>query len=184
MRAGNAHPRFAPHDVYRCAGEDAWVAIAVETDVQFKWLCSMIGRVDLSWDARFATAADRLAHRDELRPIIEAWTSQRGPFEAQVDLQSYDVPAGAALNCLELLSDPHVAVRGGFEYTQLPNSVLTPYPRVAFTLSETPVPITSAGPAFGGANDAVFGELLGLTVAEIETLERDGISPRIPAGGH
>ena len=94
------------------------------------------------------------------------------------------MPAGAALNCLELLSDPHVAARGTFEYVDVPNVGPSPYPRVAFTLSETPVPMQKAAPGFAEDNDAVLGELLGLSEAEIAELERAGVAPRVPAGSH
>ncbi len=53
MRCGNDHPQWAPHDTYRCQGEDAWVAIAVENDEQWQALCAVIGRDDLAADERF-----------------------------------------------------------------------------------------------------------------------------------
>ena len=31
-RAGNAHPRMAPHGVYRCAGDHEWIPIAVRRE--------------------------------------------------------------------------------------------------------------------------------------------------------
>ncbi len=184
MRAGNGLGDRVPHDAYRCAGEDEWVAIAVEDDAQWGALCGVLGEPSLVADPRFGGPAERKEHCQELRAVIEGWTSSRSHYEAQAALQAAGVPAGAALNCLALLSDPHVLARRGFEYVQLPNSGPAPYPRVAFTLSETPIPIVSAGPAFGGANRDVFGGLLGLTDEEIDELEREGICPREPAGGH
>ncbi len=184
LRAGNDHPRWAPHDVYRCQGEDAWVAIGVETDAQWRALCAVIGREDLADEPRYARERARHANRGELRPAIEAWTLGRTHYEAQAALQAAGVPAGAALDCLELLSDPHVVARGGFEYPDVPNVGPAPYPRVAFTLSETPVPISKPAPAYAGDNDAVFGGLLGLSQAEIAELEAQGVTPRTPVGGH
>jgi crotonobetainyl-CoA:carnitine CoA-transferase CaiB-like acyl-CoA transferase len=35
QRFGNSHPDMALHGVYRCIGEDEWVAIAVPTDKDF-----------------------------------------------------------------------------------------------------------------------------------------------------
>ncbi|MEX0784779.1 MAG: CoA transferase [Dehalococcoidia bacterium] len=184
LRAGNDLGDRAPHDAYRCAGEDEWIAIAVEDEAQWSALCRVVGQPSLVADPRFAGPGQRTEDREDLRSIIETWTSQRSHYEAQATLQSAGVPAGAALNCLELLSDPHVVARRGFEYVQLPNSGLTPYPRVAFTLSETPIPIVGAGPAFGGANRDVFAGLVGLTDDEIDELVALGVTPREPAGGH
>jgi hypothetical protein len=51
---------------------------------------------------------------------------------------------------------------------------------VAFTLSETPVPIERGAPGFAEANDYVFGELLGKTAAELEQIEATGVVVRVP----
>jgi crotonobetainyl-CoA:carnitine CoA-transferase CaiB-like acyl-CoA transferase len=183
MRCGNDHPRFAPHDAFRSLGEDAWVAIAVEDDEQWRELCRVIGRDDLAADPRYARVPERHVNRASLRPVIEAWTSTRTHYEAQEALQAAGVPAGAVLNCLELLSDPHIVSRGGFEYVDTPNVGPTPYPRVAFTLSET-VPISKPAPGFGEDNEAVFCDLLELSRDDLARLERDGIIASIPTGSH
>jgi crotonobetainyl-CoA:carnitine CoA-transferase CaiB-like acyl-CoA transferase len=44
-----------------------------------------------------------------------------------------------------------------------------------FRLSATPSSQERAGPTLGADNDRVFGELLGLSVEERRTLERDGV---------
>ncbi|MDZ7728141.1 MAG: CoA transferase [Dehalococcoidia bacterium] len=181
MRCGNDHSAYAPHDTYRCQGEDAWVAIAVQTDEQWQALCGVMGDTELAADPRFADAAERYANRSALRPNIEAWTSQRTHYEVQDALQAAGVPAGAALNCLEILSDPHVVARSGFDYVDVPNVGSTPYPRVAFQLSETPVPIRKAAPGYGEDNEDVFRGIAGLSDAELRALEEQGITPRIPA---
>lgn len=58
-RLGDRDPQFAPHAVYPAAGEDRWVAVACETDEQWRALASAIGRSDLGEDAALATAATR-----------------------------------------------------------------------------------------------------------------------------
>jgi crotonobetainyl-CoA:carnitine CoA-transferase CaiB-like acyl-CoA transferase len=199
-RTGNDHPWMAPHGVYRCRGgaggtdgaraadspptpeDDAWVAIAVETDEQWAALARVIGRPELADDPRYATRAERHAHRAELTPIISAWTRERNHIEAQYALQAAGVPAAAVLNAVELLNDPHVRARHGFEYPDVPNVGPAPYPRIAFTLSRTPVPIVKAAPGFGEDNEAVFGGLLGLTREEIEEFEAAHVSARVPLG--
>ncbi len=183
-RQGNDHPRWAPHDAFPCAGEDAWVAIAVESDEQWRALCAVIERADLSTDPRFARETDRHANRALLREPISAWTRGRTHYEAQHALQAAGVPAGAVLNCLELLHDPHVVARGGFTYVNVPNVGPAPYPRVAFTLSETPVPVSGPAPAFAQHNRAVFGDLLGHDDADLAAFEAAGVTASIPSGAH
>jgi crotonobetainyl-CoA:carnitine CoA-transferase CaiB-like acyl-CoA transferase len=184
MRAGNDHPRMAPHDAFPCKGEDAWIAIAVENDEQWRSLCAVIGRPDLATDLRFAVEADRHANRADLRDPISRWTGQRSHYAAQAELQAAGVPAGAVLNALELLHDPHVVARHGFEYVDVPNVGSAPYPRVAFTLNETPVPVRGPAPGFGQHNREVFGELLGRSDEQLLELELRGVIASIPSGTH
>ena len=184
LRCGNDHPSMAPHGVFPCVGDDQWVAIAVESDAQWQALVRLLARPDLERDARFATSGARHASRPALFEPIAAWTGTRSPGEAQAALQAAGVPAGAVLTALDLLSDPHVEARQGFAFIDGPGVGPTPYPRPAFTLSETPVPITKPAPGFGQDNDYVFGTLLGLTPDEIATLEAAGVTSRVPMSGH
>ena len=186
MRAGNEHPAFEPHDVFRCAGEDAWVAIAIEREDQWQSLCAVIGHPDLAADGALQSPAGRKAARGTIAAAITAWTKGRTHYEAQCALQAAGVPAGAVLTALELLHDPHVAHRHGFEFVDTPGVGPTPYPRLAFLLSETPMPVSGLAPGFGEANNYVLGGILGLSEDEVHDLERAGVVAREPAaaGGH
>ncbi|WP_254678039.1 CaiB/BaiF CoA transferase family protein [Agrococcus sp. SGAir0287] len=68
-RAGSAHPSIAPYQLLHTA--DAPLAVAVGTDAQFRVLCAELGEPSLAHDARFATNADRVAHREDLVPLLE-----------------------------------------------------------------------------------------------------------------
>ena len=182
MRSGNDHPRFAPHGVFPCKGEDAWVAIGVETDQQFKALCAEFGEPYLADDVRFHTREKRHHNRRWLAPIVGGWTETLTAYEVQERCQGRGVPAGAVLDVGELMRDPHVVARHGFELVETADVGPTPYPRVAFTLSETPVPLDRPGPAFAGANDYVYRELLGLDETTIAGLTEAGVISREPRG--
>jgi crotonobetainyl-CoA:carnitine CoA-transferase CaiB-like acyl-CoA transferase len=186
MRAGNRHPVFEPHDVFRCRGEDAWVAVAVETETQWRSLCAVMGRPDLSAEPALASPDGRRDARRRVAAAISRWTQLRTHYEAQTTLQAAGVPAGAVLNALELLRDPHVLHRHGFEFVDTQGVGPTPYPRVAFLLSDTPVPVSGPAPGFGEANEYVLGGLLGLTPNEIHDLRLAGVVANEPAtiGGH
>jgi crotonobetainyl-CoA:carnitine CoA-transferase CaiB-like acyl-CoA transferase len=62
---GNRHPSIAPYEVFDTA--DRAMALAVGNDRQFANLCTAL---DLPADPRFATNADRVAHRDELAALL------------------------------------------------------------------------------------------------------------------
>lgn len=175
FRAANDHPVWFPHDVYRCHGEDAWVAIAVRVDDEWRRLAELIGRPDLARDERLETASGRRQHRREVDAAIEAWTRTRDPREAQETLQSAGIAAGAVLDAGALLRDPHLGARGYFRGLHVPCVGPTPHPRAAFLLSESRAAAERPAPAFGEANEYVLCELLGHSREELEEWEREGI---------
>ncbi|MEP7215320.1 MAG: CoA transferase [Anaerolineaceae bacterium] len=181
-RTGNAHPGMEPHDVFPCAGDDAWVAIGVETGEQWRALCQAIGRHDLAADSALATLTGRQQHRDAIHHAVSAWTRSQGHLAAQDALQMAGVPAAAVLDVAELLTNPHVVARHGFEFVSVRGVGPTPYPRPAFTLADTPVPLETPAPAFAQDNVAVLQDLGGLTADDLARLNADQITSSVPIG--
>ena len=184
-RTGNDHPWMAPHNVYPALEDDSWVAIAVETDAQWAALCEVIGQPELASDARFGGAPQRWDNRKEADGIISTFTRERPHIETERLCQAAGVPAAAVLNAKELLSDEHVRAREGLQYVDVPAVGPTPYPRIAFRMSGTPVPISKAAPKFAEDNDYVYRELLGLSSETIRSLQEDQIitsEPVAPGG--
>jgi crotonobetainyl-CoA:carnitine CoA-transferase CaiB-like acyl-CoA transferase len=66
---GNEHPSIAPYATY--ATSDLDILLAVGTDGQFRSLCEALGTEALADDPRFALNVDRVAHRTELREVLE-----------------------------------------------------------------------------------------------------------------
>ncbi len=180
-RCGNDHAGMEPHGMFRCEGEDAWVAIAVENDEQWGRLADIIGRPELA-----ALGLDeRKSRRDAVRAAVGEWSTAMTDYEAQGILQGAGVPAAAVLNPLQLLSDPHVLAYEGFQYVGTPGVGGTPYPRVAFRLSDTATPVSGPAPGFGEANDYVLQTVLGKDPGRIAELRASGVIADEPQGvGH
>ena len=116
-RQGNHDPVMAPHNCYRCAGEDEWVSIACADDDQWAALASTIDAADgtqLGADRRFARQVDRKQHEHELDGLITAWTMNRDPWQITADLQQVGVAAFPSMSPRDLLADPHLEQRGFF----------------------------------------------------------------------
>jgi benzylsuccinate CoA-transferase BbsF subunit len=177
---GNRHPHHAPHNVYRCAGDDRWVAIACETDEQFQALCDAIGRPDLPVDDRFATAAARKANERDLDPVIESWTSLRGHHEAMHLLQRAGVPAGAALTIPELMADPQLRSRGTWHSHTHPDAGTWEVEAPPWLLPRTPGHIRMPAPGFAQHNDYVFRHLLEMSDGEVARLYAAGVTADAP----
>jgi crotonobetainyl-CoA:carnitine CoA-transferase CaiB-like acyl-CoA transferase len=70
-------PAIAPHGIYRCAGDDRWIAIVAEDEAQWRALCEVLGVAALGQDARFGNLDGRLAAQDDLDAAIESATRAR-----------------------------------------------------------------------------------------------------------
>jgi crotonobetainyl-CoA:carnitine CoA-transferase CaiB-like acyl-CoA transferase len=182
-RRGNRHSSMAPHGAYRCAGEDSWVTIAVGTDAEFEALCAAIGRPEVAGDARFADVVSRHHHQDELDAIISEWTTGRSHQEAAVTLQAAGVTAAPVLSIPDLAADPHLSARGFLEEVTQRDAGTWPMESPTWRFDLTPPHVRLPAPCFGEHNDYVLGGLLGLSKAEIEALEQNGVVSREPAPG-
>ena len=174
-RRGNKGYRIAPHNCYRCSGEDKWISIAVATDREWEGLCRTMDRPDLIRDIRYATPEDRYRQQDELDRIISEWTGDKEGYELTARLQSAGVAAAPTLSSEGLFKDSHVRDRGVFLQVEHPvigkDWVIAP----PWRLSETPAQINRHAPLLGEHNNYVFGELLGMSSAEITRLEQEKI---------
>jgi crotonobetainyl-CoA:carnitine CoA-transferase CaiB-like acyl-CoA transferase len=109
---GNVGEGDAPRGLYPCAGDDEWLVIDVRDDGDWRRVVAVLGRPELAEDARFATAADRVAHRDAVDDLVAEWTTRHTPREAMTLLQEAGVPAGAMNRVTDLPEDPHLQARG------------------------------------------------------------------------
>ncbi len=91
-RMGNAHPSIAPYATFAAA--DQSIALAVGTDGQFARLCEVLGSPELASEERFASNPARVAHRGELKALIEAKLRERPAAEWIDALTAVNVPAG------------------------------------------------------------------------------------------
>ncbi len=196
---GNRHPLHAPHGVYpaRAPGElwndgapgaalaqpaprEPWIAIACETDAQFAALCAVMGRPELAHDPRFATAAARKAHEEDLDRLIAAWTADQDKGELFHRLQAAGVPCGPVLNPAEVFCDPHLRARGFFEWATHPEAGTWDMEGPIYRLSRTPAHIRINAPCFGEHNGWVLAHLLGLPAEELTALAAAGIIGTVP----
>jgi crotonobetainyl-CoA:carnitine CoA-transferase CaiB-like acyl-CoA transferase len=179
-RMGNHHPSMAPHNAYPCKEEDKWVAIAVSSDGEWERFCRAVDEPSWIDDSRFYDGPFRHRNQDELDQLIAEWTSLRDSHEVMNILQKAGIAAGAVLDAKELLEDPHLESRGFFETVTHPEAGTHPYIGMYAKFSKTPGSIRKPAPLLGEDNEYVFGELLGLSQAEMDRLVQDGIIGTTP----
>jgi crotonobetainyl-CoA:carnitine CoA-transferase CaiB-like acyl-CoA transferase len=179
-RIGNTagDPAAAPHGIYRCApdpdprvGDDAWVAIAVETETQWQALCAVIGASELGDDPALGSIEGRRAAAARIDAAIEAWTRQRDPWQAMDALQAAGVAAGAVQRSRDLAErDPQIRHRGMRPEVTHPLLGTYPVDGVPVRFSRTPSAIRRPGPLLGEANGEIYSDLLGLCTADVQRM--------------
>ena len=174
-RIGNSDKHLAPHNVYRCLGEDNWVAIAVSNDKEWQGLCKAMGNPKWTKDARFTDAAGRRAHKDELDALIETWTVKHEHQEAMQILQAAGVIAGASLKVQELCEDLHIKERGFLVDIEYPDKSTIRRSALPLNLSVTGKGNYTHPPEAGENNQYVFGKIMGLSAEKIRELEKEQV---------
>ncbi|HEY7270319.1 MAG TPA: CoA transferase, partial [Dehalococcoidia bacterium] len=180
-RLGNAHRDFAPHGVYRCAGDDEWIAIAVRDDSQWLALCGALGLGAIVEDPRFISAALRQANSAELDAAIEAATRSRAKGELAAALQAAGVAAGPVLSAPEYLADAHLQVRGYL--AELNHKEVGPTAWDGSPLlfnGERGYEDWVAAPLLGEDNRPLLAELLHLGADEVDRLYASGVLAERP----
>lgn len=171
-RAGNDHPRMAPHGVYPALGEDRWLSIAVATDAEWAALAQIIGVAD----DRFATEVVRHAHRAELDARVSAWSATVEANEAAERLQAAGIAAHASWTTPEIAADPHLRTRCAIVDVTEPDGKVRAAVGVPMRLSKgAAIGIHSGTPKLGEHEDYVYGDLLKLSGEERRALEDDEV---------
>jgi len=169
-RDGNRDPYLSPHGVFRSAGEDCWVSLAVRDDDEWQRLCTVINQPVLANDPRFATLAARKQNEDELESLVTAWTSTCSPEEATVQLQAVGIPAAPAMSNKDLAADPHLNSRSIFVYRDHPEVGKKQHIGIPWQLSKTPLSVRRAAPLLGQDTDYVLRDILGYSADEVTAL--------------
>ena len=172
---GNRDSAFTPHNNYRCAGDDQWVAIAVGTEEEWLAFCLALGNPDWSCGPKFARLGDRLSHQQELDEHISSWTSQRSSQEITELLQEHGVAAMPVMNIADQFSDPHLSERQLYVDIDHPHVGAEWIYGMPWRLSETPGQIRTSAPLLGQHNDYILGQVLGIPAAKLAALESQGV---------
>ena len=161
-RIGNRSRFTAPQGCYPCRGEDNWVAIAVDTDEQWRALAGVVG-----WPDGYATQADRLAAHDEIDAVLTAWTSEREAEAAARELQAAGVPAGVAQRSSDLLRDPQYVHRDFYRHVEHGEMGRVPYAGHQYRISAYDNGPRGPAPQLGEHSFQVLTELLGMSDDEV-----------------
>ncbi|HWD55644.1 MAG TPA: CoA transferase [Acidimicrobiales bacterium] len=144
----------APEGVYRCQGDDRWVAISVVTDEQW---CSLRTTVGLPHEGRWAKHDGRLHHAEEIDALIEAWSSTLGAADVLSALLGVGVPASEVVRSRDIVHNPQLRHRRLFEAEGHPVTGRHELPTMPFRFSDVDRWMSAPAPTLGQDNGSILG---------------------------
>jgi crotonobetainyl-CoA:carnitine CoA-transferase CaiB-like acyl-CoA transferase len=132
--------------------------------------------IDAEWmieDERFRDGPSRLAHDDELRAMIYAWTAGQEKKAAYERAGHMRAPLAYVHDMSDLFESPHLQARKYLQRVEHPVAGEYVLPGPLFRMSDTPAQFRRA-PLLGDHTEAVLGEL-GYSEADIDVLRGTGV---------
>ena len=162
-RNGNRSRDAAPQGAYPCVGDDQWIAIAIETDGQWRTLRELLG--DPQWAC--AEALDAVSGRLEAHDLIDqhlcAWTETQTPQDAMARLTGVGIPAGHVQRSSDLLQDPQYEHRAFHRYLEHGEMGRVPYSGHQYRISGYDHGPRAPAPLIGGDSFDILTGTLGLS---------------------
>ncbi len=149
-RLGNDHSTIAPFALFTAGDGD--VMVAAPNDRLWRQLCAAIDAPALAEDPRFATNTDRVAHRGEMKRLLDGAFARFTVHDLLTRLESVGVPAGRVRTVSEGLADPQVEARQmliPFDGENYPGLRVLGNP---IKLSDTPADTSKPAPRLGEHN--------------------------------
>ncbi len=171
-RRGNRSTEMSPHGLFRCAGDDRWLALAARDTADWLQICRIIERDDLAAQQDLHTLVGRQSVEDEIESAINDWTNSRDVWQAAAAFEEAGVPAGPNEDIEDLVeTDP--ALHGFFHEFDHPIGITFMAQNQPFLWNGELLPIRRA-PFFGEHNEQIYRHELGLSEDEVTQLIVDG----------
>lgn len=166
----SAHPSLTPCALHRT--RDGWIFLMCNKEKFWPALCHAIDRPAWAEDARFATFADRLEHRDQVTEMLDEVLMTRDTSD-WLERFGGTVPAAPINDVAQALDNPFVAERNRLQTLRHPEAgeyrmVATPIGTAGLT------PPANPAPALGEHTRQVL-RGAGFDDATLDALERDGV---------
>ena len=172
----NWHPSLAmaPHNCYRCKGDDRWINITVTSEEEWRSLCKVMENPPWTSEERFADALHRIKNQEDLDRLIENWTVLHDNIALMHILQEAGVSAGAVYTAEDAYNDPQLKDRGFFQELTQEDCGTHLYPGLTWKASKTPNQLRTPPCRLGEHNEYVYKKVIGVSDEEYAQLEKDG----------
>jgi len=169
QREGNRAPHAAPQNLFACAGREQWLALAIESDAQWRALVECLGSPAWARAVELAHHAGRRAHRDRIDAELARWAADRDLEPTVAALVAAGVPAAPVVDPRTTHRHPQLAARGFWHnvaHAEMGSVLVNPPPVRSDEERVAPGP----PPFLGEHTVEVASELLGLDATECRRL--------------
>ncbi len=173
-RIGNRDPGLAPQGVYRCKGDDSWVAISVVDDETWSRLRAAMGDPGWARGAVLDSLGGRLANHDAIDTAISAWTAERSEDEVEAELRAADIAVAKVQRSSDLLADPQYAHRSFYRWLDHDEVGSVPYAGHSYRIEGYDHGPRKAAPLLGGQTFEILTDLLGFDEDEVGEIAATG----------
>ena len=173
-RVGNDFPDAAPRSLYR-TGDDRWLGLSATSQNTWEGLARAMGLDDLLSDPRFANNAARLESKNDLNDLLQGWLSSRSVDAIMDELIPAGGVVGPVYNSADIVADAHYRDRQDIVEIDDPELGHTRMLGLVPKFSETPGELRHMGPTVGEHNSGVYGEWLGLSENDLQSLAAEGV---------
>lgn len=169
----------APYGAYptKGGGHNDYCVISVLHDHEWAALRHQMGEPAWSQDPLLDSADGRIAHQDVVDAELGAWTASQEKYQLMDRLQSAGVRCGAVQSAQDRLeSDQQLAHRRMFPRLEHPLLGEHRFEATPIRMSGTDPALLPRWPLLGQDNAYVLKELLGMDDAEVDELDRAGVT--------
>ena len=158
-RTGSRSSTTAPRNTYQTS-DGKWLCVSTSTQSMAERLFAIIGRPELTADARYSTNASRVKNVEDIDRIVAGFIGARTLSENRALFDAADVTVGPVFDAADLIADHYVCERESivevddFELGELPMHNVVP------RLSTTPGGFRYPAPLKGEHSDEILSPLL------------------------
>lgn len=169
-RVGNHHQAkaVAPYNIYATA--DGHVAIICIREGHWRKLINAMGRSELADDERFENMATRAKNMELTDEVVESWSKTLSTQEVFEICQENEVICAPVQSVSDVLNDPHLIARGALQKLDHPELGPLMLPSTPLRFLNAEPPRAALPRAIGEDNEAIYGEMLGLSPESVQAL--------------
>lgn len=167
-RVGNRSTTDSPHNVFQT--KDGLVAIAVESNEQWRRILNLIGEQCATEERLQLTADERLRQTEVIEKLVSEWTADMTSIQVTELCQAQAIPAAPVRNLDEVVKDPDVVRRGLIVEVHHPIAGKMNILGNPLKFSKTPTLIDSCAPPLGEHTESILKDWLNISEAQLAEL--------------